>query len=94
MVEIEVLHNNCILGITIYLPKTKIVLLYHTNAIVVSDPFLMESNVFERVNVLYTNVNSSVEAMLYGEIKKYRLLQDEDIWVGMKVVDALEILQK
>ena len=77
-----------------YLPKTKIVLLYHTNAIVVSDPFIIESKVFERVNVLYTNVNSSVEAMLYGEIKKYRLLQDVDIWVGMKVVDALEILQK
>ena len=94
MVEIEVLHNNCILGITMYLPKTKIVLLYHTNAIVVSDPFLMESNVFERVNVLYTNVNSSVEAMLYGEVKQYRLVQDVDVWVGMKVVDALEILQK
>ncbi|MBQ7891513.1 MAG: hypothetical protein IJ359_05075 [Erysipelotrichaceae bacterium] len=94
MVEIEVLHNNCILGITMYLPKTKIVLLYHTNAVVVSDPFLMESSTFDRVNVLYTNVNSSVEAMLYGEVKQYRLVQDEDIWVGMKVVDALEILQK
>ena len=94
MVEIEVLHNNCILGITMYLPKTKIVLLYHTNAIVVSDPFIIESKIFERVNVLYTNINSTVEAMLYGEIKKYHLLQDADIWVGMKVVDALEILQK
>jgi hypothetical protein len=94
VVEIEVLHNKSIIGITMYLPKTKIVLLYHTNAIVVSNPFLIESKVFDRVNVLYTNINSSVEAMLYGEVKQHRLVQDEDIWVGMKVVDALEILQK
>lgn len=94
MVEVEVLHNNCILGITMHLPKTKIVLLYHTNAIVVSDSFYMESSTFERINVLYTSINSSVEAMLYGTIEKYRLVQDANIWVGMKVVDALEILQK
>ena len=94
MIEMELLHQESIIGVTISLPKTKIILLYHTNAIVISEPFLLESKVFERMNVIYVSNAHSVNEMLDCKVEKFRLIQKVDIWAGMKVVDALEILQK
>ena len=94
MVELELLKDDSVVGITLYLPKVKIVILYHTNAIVLCDPFLLESKIFDLVNVLFTEKIGSVEEMLKAKVIQYRLVSDVRLDEGMIVQDALEILQK
>ena len=94
MVELELLKNDSVIGITLYLPKVKIVLLYHTNAIVICEPLDIDDDVFRVVNVLYVNKVCSVEEMLSSKVLKYRLVDKVGIDEGMIVQDALEILQK
>lgn len=94
MVELQLLNNEKVIGITLYLPKVKIVVLYHTNAIVVCDPIDLDSDVFNSINVLYTDKVCSVEGMLQKKIKKFYLIDKVEIYEGMIVQDALEILQK
>ena len=76
-----------------YLPRVRICLLYHTHAIVISEPFLMESAMFRKINVLYVLPVSSVQDMLEATIIKSSLVDDITV-DGMKVIYALEKLQK
>ena len=94
MVELELLNKDSVIGVTLYLPRVKIVLLYHTNAIVICDPLDIESEVFQMINILYIKKVNSVQEMLESTISKYRLIDNVSIYEGMNVQDALEILQK
>lgn len=93
MIEVELLHNRSIVGVTMYLPKVRICLLYHTHAIVISEPFLMESEMFHKINVLYVLPVSSVQQMLEATIIKSSLVDETLLVDGMKVLYALEKLQ-
>lgn len=93
MIEMELLHNQSLIGVTLRLPKTKILFIYHTHAILISEPFMMESEVFQKMNVLYVEKADTFDTLLQRPLLKYQVRNELDIQIGMRALDALERLQ-
>ncbi|MDD6467599.1 MAG: hypothetical protein PUF50_05415 [Erysipelotrichaceae bacterium] len=95
MIEIQLLDDSCLIGVTIRLPKVKIVLIYHTKGILVSDPFELSSMCFQSANVFYVPYATTFEELLSFRITKYRVQQRYVMdYLGMKGMDALYALQE
>lgn len=95
MIELQLLDDHCLIGVTIRLPKVRIVLIYHTKAILVSDPFVIDHPCFQAANVLYVKQATTFEELLNFEVV-HCLVQSNKAqnYLGMKGIDALYALQK